>query len=80
MCFIMHLIVWLGTIYFRSAHKQAGLAKRLVLTHFEDMTRLEVDEDNGLSIIMGDKVLATMYTEADIQWKCQVQNRNKQMT
>lgn len=65
-CFLMHLIICLGTIYSRGAHKQKSLAKRPVLTHFGDITKLEVDEDNGLGITKGDKVIATLYTKADI--------------
>lgn len=55
-----------GTIHSRSAHIQAVLAEGLVLTHFGDITKPKVDEYNGLCIIMGDKVIATLYTEADI--------------
>ncbi|KAK1424082.1 hypothetical protein QVD17_19394 [Tagetes erecta] len=54
------------TIHSRSAHKQVVLAKRPVLTHFEDISKFEADEENGLSTIKGDKVIVTLYTEADI--------------
>ncbi|KAK1406444.1 hypothetical protein QVD17_41742 [Tagetes erecta] len=66
--FFMHLIILLGTIHARNAHKQEILSKNSPLTHFEDIIRLEVDDENSLSVIKAHDSRSSKKVAKDAIW------------